>query len=183
MNSHRTIRVVLCAATLICNAGCGKQEVTEADSGTIPAVTVTGSTVLFRSSPAGFRTAPVEIADATPLALPGRLAWNEERTVRVYTPFSGRVVRILVRAGDVVKAGQPLAELASADFGQAQAEAAKASADLTLARQAAIYKAMHKMSYADCFAAALAKVKNAELLTGDPEFKSLEKEVKINWLK
>ena len=55
--------------------------------------------------------------------------------------------------------------------------------DLTLARQAAIFKATHKMSYADCFAAALAKTKNAELITGDPEFKGVEKEIKINWLK
>jgi predicted nucleic acid-binding protein len=39
------------------------------------------------------------------------------------------------------------------------------------------------MSYADAFAAALAKIKNAELVTGDPEFKALEKEIKINWLK
>lgn len=54
--------------------------------------------------------------------------------------------------------------------------------DLAIARHAAIYKAMHKMSYADCFAAALAKVKDAELLTGDPEFKEVEKEIKINWL-
>lgn len=51
------------------------------------------------------------------------------------------------------------------------------------ARQAAIYKATHKMSCADCFAAALARIKSAELLTGDPEFKALEKELKINWLK
>jgi predicted nucleic acid-binding protein len=56
-------------------------------------------------------------------------------------------------------------------------------ADLQLARQAAIYKATNKMSYADAFAAALAKIKNAELATGDPEFKPLEKEIKINWLK
>lgn len=55
--------------------------------------------------------------------------------------------------------------------------------DLHLARQAAIYKATHKMSYADAFAAALAKTKNVELVTGDPEFKALEKEIKINWLK
>lgn len=54
--------------------------------------------------------------------------------------------------------------------------------DLHLARQAAIYKATHKMSYADAFAAALAKTKNVELVTGDPEFKALEKEIKINWL-
>ena len=31
--------------------------------------------------------------------------------------------------------------------------------DLTIARQAAIYKATHKMSYSDCFAAALTKLK------------------------
>lgn len=56
------------------------------------------------------------------------------------------------------------------------------SDDLTLARQAAIFKASHKMSYADCFAAALAKQRHAELITGDPEFKALEKEIKIVWL-
>lgn len=55
--------------------------------------------------------------------------------------------------------------------------------DLTLARQAAIYKATHKMACADCFAAALAKAKNCELLTGDLEFKEVEKEIKIAWLK
>ena len=54
--------------------------------------------------------------------------------------------------------------------------------DLALARQAAIFKATHKMSYADCFAAALAKIKNAELITGDQEFKALEDELKITWL-
>jgi len=55
--------------------------------------------------------------------------------------------------------------------------------DPTLARQAAIFKATHKMSYADCFAAALAKIKNSELLTGNPGFKEVEKDIKINWLK
>ena len=54
--------------------------------------------------------------------------------------------------------------------------------DLALARQAAIYKATHQMAYADCFAAALAREKKAELVTGDPEFKAVEKEIKIHWL-
>lgn len=52
-----------------------------------------------------------------------------------------------------------------------------------LADQAAIYKAAHKMSLADAFAAALAKEQKAELVTGGPEFKPLEKEIKIHWLK
>ncbi|MEY4200495.1 MAG: hypothetical protein RLZZ265_2235, partial [Verrucomicrobiota bacterium] len=55
--------------------------------------------------------------------------------------------------------------------------------DLKLARLAAQFKATHKMSLADAFAAALAKEKKAELVTGDPEFKALEKEIKIHWLK
>jgi ribonuclease VapC len=55
--------------------------------------------------------------------------------------------------------------------------------DLHLTKQAAIYKATKKMSYADCFGAALAKIRNAEFVTGDPEFKEVEKEIKINWLK
>ena len=52
-----------------------------------------------------------------------------------------------------------------------------------LADTAADFKARFKMSLADAFAAALAKEKKAELVTGDPEFKALEKEIKINWLK
>jgi len=54
--------------------------------------------------------------------------------------------------------------------------------DVSLAKEAAMLKAFHKMSYADCFAAALAKLHNGELTTGDKEFKSLEREIKINWL-
>lgn len=55
-------------------------------------------------------------------------------------------------------------------------------ADMDLTKQAAEFKAEHKMSYADCFAAALAKQKKAELVTGDKEFKQVDYEVKIQWL-
>lgn len=55
-------------------------------------------------------------------------------------------------------------------------------ADLELTKQAAEFKAKHKMSYADCFAAALAKLRKAELVTGDREFKQVEGEVKVMWL-
>ena len=51
-----------------------------------------------------------------------------------------------------------------------------------LADTAADFKARFKMSLADAFAAALAKEKKAELVTGDPEFKALAKEIGIHWL-
>jgi predicted nucleic acid-binding protein len=56
------------------------------------------------------------------------------------------------------------------------------SADLDLTKQAAEFKATRKMSYADCFAAALAKLRKAELVTGDKEFRQVEKDVRISWL-
>jgi uncharacterized protein len=52
-----------------------------------------------------------------------------------------------------------------------------------LADTAADFKARFKLSLADAFAAALAKERKTELVTGDPEFKQLEKEIKIHWLK
>ena len=55
-------------------------------------------------------------------------------------------------------------------------------ADLELAKQAAIFKSSKKMSYADCFAAALAKHRRVELVTGDKEFKQVEGDVKIIWI-
>ena len=54
--------------------------------------------------------------------------------------------------------------------------------DIHLAKEAARFKAGHKISYADCFAAALAKLYKGEVITGDKEFKLLENEVKIAWI-
>ena len=52
-----------------------------------------------------------------------------------------------------------------------------------LVMQAAQIKARHRLSYADCFAAALARRLDATLLTGDQEFSQVEDLVAIDWLK
>ena len=88
----------------------------------------------------------------------------------------GEVYYGMWRAG-----GEKAAQDAARDISRLPIELV--DADLHLTRQAATYKATHKMSYANAFAAALAKEKKAELVTGDSEFKPLEKEIKINWLK
>ncbi len=54
-------------------------------------------------------------------------------------------------------------------------------ADWTLTRQAAAFKVKGNISYGDCFAAALAKLRKAELITGDDEFKVLKDQIKIQW--
>lgn len=55
-------------------------------------------------------------------------------------------------------------------------------ADWNLTRLAAGFKAKHRMSYADCFAAALAKDQKGDLVTGDKEFKQLDDQIKVLWL-
>jgi len=55
-------------------------------------------------------------------------------------------------------------------------------ADQPLTRIAARLKGTYRIAYADCFAAALARQNKATVLTGDPEFNLLKKDVKISWL-
>ncbi len=55
-------------------------------------------------------------------------------------------------------------------------------ADWILTQEAARFKSQNKMSYADCYAAALAKSQKADLVTGDGEFKSVDGEIKISWV-
>ena len=55
-------------------------------------------------------------------------------------------------------------------------------ADWALTKAAAAIKSKARMSYADCFAAALAKRKQAVLVTSDPEFKQVSGEVKVHWV-
>lgn len=53
-----------------------------------------------------------------------------------------------------------------------------------LLKKACSFKAAFPLSYADSFAAALAEINHCRLLTGDPEFKPLEKKglIQIEWL-
>ena len=58
------------------------------------------------------------------------------------------------------------------------------SIDDEMLRTAGRLKANYPISYADAFAASLAIINHSSLLTGDPEFKKLEKkeDISIEWL-
>ncbi len=70
------------------------------------------------------------------LRLPGRLVWNEERTVRIFPQVAGRIQSLAVDVGNTVKIGQPLAILNSPDYGQALADSRRAVAEARVATQA-----------------------------------------------
>jgi len=96
-----------------------------------------GRVVFPQGSPqlAAFPTEAARVGGPQQMRLTGRLAWDEERTVRLFPSFAGRVEKILVKQGESVKQGQALAMLASPDFGQAQADARRARADFALAEK------------------------------------------------
>ena len=55
-------------------------------------------------------------------------------------------------------------------------------ADRPLTLRAARVKASHPVSYADAFVVALAQLREATVVTGDPEFRSVERLVRVRWL-
>ena len=114
---------------------CSKAEMPSGE----PRPAVKGETIVFQPQSAAIQRLAVEKAQPPTerdAAIPGRLTWNEERTVRVFTPFAGRVTRLIASVGDRVAAGQPLAEMISPDFAQAQADARRAQSDAALAKKA-----------------------------------------------
>src|SRR5215467_2673520 len=76
-----------------------------------------------------------KLPDATILSLNGRIVWDDNATTRLFTPFAGRVTKIPVETGQCVKDGDPLALIASPDYGQAQADARRAATDLILSER------------------------------------------------
>jgi cobalt-zinc-cadmium efflux system membrane fusion protein len=76
---------------------------------------------------------PVTVRTSNISHLTGRLVWDDEVTVRVYSPVGGRVLAVDADLGQRVDRNAILARISSPDFAQAQADVSKAAADLILA--------------------------------------------------
>ncbi len=119
-------------ASLMLFSACSRH----AEDAPVPEPRVEGDSITFPAGSGqldGIQSEVLAMQSVPATHLNGRLVWNEDRTVRIYTPFAGRVERILVQPGEKVSKGQPLAVIASPDFGQAQAETRRAESDYALA--------------------------------------------------
>jgi cobalt-zinc-cadmium efflux system membrane fusion protein len=104
----------------------------DASRGTTRVVFEKGSPQLAELETSVVALSPLPLADS----LPARIALDEDHTARVMPPVAGRLVRILARAGDAVRAGQALAVVDAPEVGAAQADADKARSDLGRKEQA-----------------------------------------------
>ncbi len=96
-----------------------------------------------------------------------------------------RLYMCMVNLGEVMyiverERGLPKAQETLARIDELPIEIVDADRNLTLA--AAHLKTRWSIAYADCFAAALSQVKNAPLVTGDPEFHKVGSALQLEWL-
>ncbi|MCX7173104.1 MAG: efflux RND transporter periplasmic adaptor subunit [Proteobacteria bacterium] len=126
--TYKAISLLLLLLLAACSAN-------EDAPATTPAPRIDGERIIFAPDSyqaKAFVAIQVEQFNKESLRLNGRLVWDEGRTVRMFAPMAGRVVKLLAEAGQTVKAGETLALVSSPEFGQAQAEERRAEADFAV---------------------------------------------------
>ncbi len=120
---------------ILATSGCHHQE----QKAEAPGPKVAGDEVVFPDKAPqlnSITTQPAEPRTNAVSHLTGRLYWNDDATVRIFTPVAGRVVSIKSDLGQPVVCGAPLAEIDSPDFGQALADARTSTGNLAMADKA-----------------------------------------------
>ena len=117
---------------VVCLAACGKRE--PAPEPHAPAGEVWLSRQQLDSQQMKIEVA-VEHQVAASLDASGRIAFDDLRVSHVFSPASGRVVRIVASPGEHLRKGDPLLEIESPEVGLAMSDLGKAEADLGAAER------------------------------------------------
>jgi membrane fusion protein, heavy metal efflux system len=103
-----------------------------------PATSAPSSPGTFRATPQQLKTLTVEVVQTHDFVsqelTEGKIAVNGDRATPVFSPYSGRVTRVIAGLGDTVKSGAPLATLEASEYVQAQNDLKSAGAAVKLAR-------------------------------------------------
>src|SRR5215475_6783322 len=93
---------------------------------------------LYRPSDTEWATLTIETVEQRPFrterATEGKIAVDEDRSTPIFSPYAGRVTKLLARPGDSVAAGQPLFTIEATDMVQAQNDFIAAISGLNKAR-------------------------------------------------
>ena len=84
---------------------------------------------------AGFKIEPVLLVSFRPEQVTeGNIAIDDDLTTPVFSPYSGRVIKLIAKLGDYVEPGAPLFAIQASEFVQAQNDLITALANLQTAR-------------------------------------------------
>jgi membrane fusion protein, heavy metal efflux system len=99
-----------------------------------------GPHALFYSTPAQWAELTAEPVQQrefqSDFVTEGKVAVDEDRSTPIFSPYTGRIMKLLVKPGDVVRPGQPLFTIEATDMVQAQNDFISAATALNKARSA-----------------------------------------------
>jgi cobalt-zinc-cadmium efflux system membrane fusion protein len=103
-----------------------------------PAAAAPPSDGSFQPTPAQWASFKIETIKLQPFrpaaATDGKIAIDDDLVTPVYSPYSGRVTKLMARAGDHVRAGDPLFAIQASEFAQGQNDLISAAATLKTTR-------------------------------------------------
>jgi cobalt-zinc-cadmium efflux system membrane fusion protein len=138
LSAGKQIRIVLVVALVAAGALLAGWGALRASAGEPPSTNTPGATNEVHLSSAQLATLEINTVGTrtfrTEEVTDGRIALNGDTTTQVFSPYSGRVVRVLASPGEYVKRGAPLLRVEASEFVQAQSDLLNAAATLKLAR-------------------------------------------------
>lgn len=107
----------------------------------------------------------------------GIIAYNDDTTTQVFSPYSGRVTRVVAELGDLVKKGDPLMTVAASEFVQAKNNliTARAQVNLTVASE----KRQHELYLAKAAALKDWLQSKADLATAEGNLQAARNQLSI----
>jgi cobalt-zinc-cadmium efflux system membrane fusion protein len=157
--------------------GCGKPSTPVAAEAAKPA----GDPLQIKVEPSmasRFKVAEAAMSNIVPIQeVPGRIEANERQVTRIGASVTGRVTELLVEVGDRIKAGQPLARVASPELTQAQMAFLRAHSNAGLAERAV--DRARQLFQADVIGAAELQRRESELSVARAEMRALSDQLKL----
>jgi membrane fusion protein, heavy metal efflux system len=158
-------------------SGCGKPSTPVAAEAAKPA----GDPLQIQVEPSmatRFKVAEAGMSNIVPIQeVPGRIEANERQVTRIGASVTGRVTELLVEVGDRIKAGQPLARIASPELTQAQMAFLRAHSNAGLAERAV--DRARQLFQADVIGAAELQRRESELSVARAEMRALSDQLKL----
>jgi len=158
-------------------AGCDKQSAPVAAEAGKPA----GDPLQIQVEPSmasRFTVGEARMSNLVPIQeVPGRIEANERQVTRIGASVTGRVTELLVEVGDRIKAGQPMARVASPELTQAQMAFLRAHSNAGLAERAV--DRARQLFQADVIGAAELQRRESELSVARAELRALGDQLKL----
>ena len=178
LSGSTQVLIIACIALLFFGGAYGIRYLTDKQAPQPAPPPPPGTFIPARSQLANLRIAAAQtMSFRSEQVTDGVIAYNDDTTTPVFSPFSGQVTRVAAKLGEVVRKGDPLMTVAASEFAQARSNliSARAQRDLAMATE----KRLHGLY--DAKAAALKDwlQSQADLTTAESNLQAVQNQLRI----